>query len=423
MNKFEFHSLDLVQTHPVVHKIWRFTFVLILFFLLVLFLPWRQTAEGEGTLIAYKPTERMQSISAPIDGFIDRFYVLEDEHVEKGMKLFNMVDPDKAYKQRVYKMKNDFEQQEENTKKGAMVLKQNQESLLAQKKIRTELYDKRYLQAGEQLKSLQLKYEAQQKNYEVISNQFKRIKQLFVQKIESRKAYEKSENAYINAKMQLDKVQIDIAVQKRHLSIINQEKKQFLEEIENQIRTLENKILSVDTRLNVLKRDYEKHLTQIARYETSAVVSEKDGYVMRILRNDKNTYIRRGEPIIHFSPDVSTRSILLKISDFNMPLIKAGLKTRIRFHGWPVLNISGWPAIQFGTFGGIIKKVDPILHEKGFYYAYIVEDPKEPWPAQEVLRVGTNATVWVSLATVPVWYEIWRLMNAFPAKMVTPEKK
>lgn len=400
-----------------------FYFCVTFIFLLVLFLPWRQTAEGEGTLIAYKPTERMQSISAPIDGFIDRFYVLEDEHVEKGMKLFNMVDPDKAYKQRVYKMKNDFEQQEENTKKGAMVLKQNQESLLAQKKIRTELYDKRYLQAGEQLKSLQLKYEAQQKNYEVISNQFKRIKQLFVQKIESRKAYEKSENAYINAKMQLDKVQIDIAVQKRHLSIINQEKKQFLEEIENQIRTLENKILSVDTRLNVLKRDYEKHLTQIARYETSAVVSEKDGYVMRILRNDKNTYIRRGEPIIHFSPDVSTRSILLKISDFNMPLIKAGLKTRIRFHGWPVLNISGWPAIQFGTFGGIIKKVDPILHEKGFYYAYIVEDPKEPWPAQEVLRVGTNATVWVSLATVPVWYEIWRLMNAFPAKMVTPEKK
>jgi len=365
----------------------------------------------------------MQSISAPIDGFIDRFYVSEDEHVKKGMKLFNMVDPDKAYKQRVYKMKNDFEQQKQNTKKEAMGLKQNQESLLEQKKIRIELYDKHYMQAEEELKSLQLKYEAQQKNYEVISNQFKRIKQLFVQKIESRKAYEKSENAHINAKIQLDKVQIDIAVQKRHLSIIHQEKKQFLAEIENQIRTLENRILSVDTRVNVIKRDYEKHLTQIARYETSAVVSEKDGYVMRILQNDKNTYMRRGEPIIHFSPDVSTRSILLKISDFNMPLIKEGLKTRIRFHGWPVLNISGWPAIQFGTFGGIIKKVDPILHEKGFYYAYIVEDPKEPWPAQEVLRVGTNATVWVSLATVPVWYEIWRLMNAFPAKMVTPEKK
>jgi hypothetical protein len=106
-----------------------------------------------------------------------------------------------------------------------------------------------------------------------------------------------------------------------------------------------------------------------------------------------------------------------------MPLIKEGLPVRIRFHGWPVLHIPGWPVIRFGTFGGIIKKVDPILHEKGVYYAYVVEDPNEPWPSNEKLRVGTNATAWIALSRVPIWYELWRLMNAFPAKMVTPEKK
>ncbi|HFU77178.1 MAG TPA: hypothetical protein ENK68_01590 [Epsilonproteobacteria bacterium] len=423
MNKVKFHALELVQTNPVVIHIWRFIFLLLIFFIVVLFLPWRQTAEGEGTLIAYEPSERMQSISAPIDGFIDTFYVSENVHVEKGMKLFDMIDPDKAYGQRAYKMKDDFKEQKQNVEKESIVLKDNQESLKEQQKIRTELYDKRYLQAKEQLKSLQLKYTAQQKNYQVEFNQFKRIKELYMHKIESLRAYEKSENMYVNAKIQLDKVKIDIEVQKRHLSMIKQEQKQFTQEIESQIRSLQNKILSAKTRLNILKRDYEKHLTKIARYDASAVVSEKNGSVMRILQHDKNTYIKRGEPVIHFSPDVGVRTILLKVSDFNMPLIKQGLKTRIRFHGWPVLNISGWPAIQFGTFGGIIKKVDPILHEKGFYYAYIMEDLKEPWPRGDVLRIGTNATVWVSLATVPVWYEIWRLMNAFPPKMVTSEKK
>jgi len=104
-----------------------------------------------------------------------------------------------------------------------------------------------------------------------------------------------------------------------------------------------------------------------------------------------------------------------------MPLLQEGLRVRMMFYGWPALQISGWPAIRFGTFGGIIKKVDPVSYEEGFYYAYITEDPDEPWPSGEKLRLGTQATVWVALETVPVWYQLWRQMNALPPKMATPE--
>ncbi|WP_373030510.1 HlyD family secretion protein [Sulfurovum sp.] len=423
MDRFEFNSLQFVETNPVVNRIWSVSLIIILFFIVILFLPWRQTIDGEGILIAHDPIERVQPISAPIDGFIDTFYVSENEHVQKGMKLFDMIDPDKDYKTRVYKMKEDFEQQAQNIEDELISLKKNKVSLVTQKKIRIELFNKRYRQAEEELKSLQLKYKAEKKNYEVALKQFTRIKQLYSQKIESKQNYENAENRYINANTQFNKIEIDIGVQKRNLTIIEQEENQFIEEIENQIRTLENSMLSAETRLNILKRDYEKHLTEIARYETSSVVSKKDGYVMRILENDKSTYIKKGQPIMRFSPDVNVGSILLRVSDFNMPLVKEGLSVRIRFHGWPVLHIAGWPGIRFGTFGGIIKKVDPVLHEQGFYYAYVVEDPKEPWPSHEELRMGTNATAWIALSTVPIWYELWRLMNAFPPKMVTPEKK
>ena len=144
---------------------------------------------------------------------------------------------------------------------------------------------------------------------------------------------------------------------------------------------------------------------------------------MRILKNDKNTYIKKGDPIVLFSPDVTKSALLFKVSDFNMPLIKEGLSVRIRFHGWPALHIPGWPEIRFGTFGGIIKRVDPVLHEEGVYYAYVVEDPNEPWPSQETLRMGTNATVWTALSVVPIWYELWRKMNAFPPNLVIPGEK
>lgn len=423
MDKFEFDSLKLVQTAPFVNRVGRIIFILILVVIVLLFFPWRQTIEGQGKVIAYDPTQRVQMISAPIDGFVDTFYVSENEHVQKGAKLFNMIDPDKEYKSRVYKMREDFKQQQQNIEDKLFLLEQKKSSLISQKVIRLELYDKRYTQAEEALKSTQIKYRAQKKNYEVISNQFDRIKELYFQKIESKKNFEKTENQYIAAQTQLNKIEIDIEVQKRNLSIIQKEKEHFLEEIGNKIRELETNRLSEETHLNSLKREFEKHLTEVSRYETSSVVSQKNGSVMRLLKNDKNTYIKKGEPIALFSPDVSTSALLLKVSDFNMPLIKEGLSVRIRFHGWPALHIPGWPEIRLGTFGGIIKRVDPVLHEEGVYYAYVVEDPNEPWPSQEVLRVGTNATVWAALSVVPIWYELWRLMNAFPENMITPEKK
>ena len=423
MDRFEFDSLKLVQTAPFVDRIGRFIFVLILVFVAILFLPWRQTVEGEGSVIAYDPTERIQSISAPIDGFIDTFYVSENEHVQKGAKLFDMIDPDKEYKTRVYKMREDFIQQQQNIEDKLLLLDEKRSSLFLQKEIRIELYDKRYTQAEEALKSIQFKYSAQKKNYEVISNQFNRVKELHLQKIESKKNFEKMESEYIFAQTQLNKIVIDIEVQKRNLSIIQKEKEHFIEETENKIRALETNRLSEETHLNRLKRELEKHQTEVSRYETSSIISQKDGSVMRILKNDKNTYIKKGEPIALFSPDVNTSALLFKVSDFNMPLIKEGISVRIRFHGWPALHIAGWPEIRLGTFGGIIKRVDPVLHEQSVYYAYVVEDPSEPWPSQEELRVGTNARVWAALSVVPIWYELWRLMNAFPANMITPEKK
>ena len=422
MTKFTFSSLDQVNVNPLINRIWTFSAFILIFFIIILFLPWRQSVQGEGELIAYHPGERVHFISATIDGFIDAFHVSENEHITKGMKLFTMVDLDKDYAKRVHSMRESLEQQYKNIEEEITVLDKNKANVIDQKGIRSKLFDTQTTQAEEKLKSLQMKRKAQLNSYEIELSNFKRIQQLYKEHIESKRNYERAENSYISAKTKLEKIDIDIEVQKRHLTMITQEKSQFLKEIENTIRSIDNSILSALNRLNVVQREQEQQLSHIARYEKSEVLAEKDGYAMRILKNDKNTYIKKGEPVIQFSPDVSERSVLLKISDFNMPLIKEGLTVRIRFHGWPVLHIPGWPIIRFGTFGGIIKKVDPILHEKGYYYAYIIEDPNEPWPPQEQLRVGTSSTIWVALSNVPIWYQLWRLMNAFPPNMVIPEK-
>ena len=44
--------------------------------------------------------------------------------------------------------------------------------------------------------------------------------------------------------------------------------------------------------------------------------------------------------------------------------------------------------------------------------------PSEEWP--ENLRAGTGARGIALLNTVPVWYEMWRQLNAFPPDYYEP---
>lgn len=418
MRKRRFRSLDIVQTHPLVHRVWLFSLIVLFVLVGFMFLPWQQTVKGTGTLMAYDPSERVQTVSATIDGFVERFHVGENETVQNGDKLFTMVDLDADFAGRVREMERQLRAQMENTLRETATVEANRDNALRQKEIGLSLYVQRKAQAEDALSNLRLKRIALQKQLETERANFDRIQQLFEAAIESRRSFERADASYVAARTELEKIEVDIEMQQRSLSILEQEKAQFVAEADNRIRTLENGVLAAKNRYSTLERDLQRQKTEIARYATSDVRAEKDGTVVRILTNDKNRFIRQGEAVMQFAPDVSERAVLLKVSDFNMPLIQEGLKVRMMFYGWPALQISGWPAIRFGTFGGVIKKVDPVTYEQGYYYAYIVEDLSEPWPTETKLRLGTQATAWVALETVPVWYQLWRLMNAMPPKMV-----
>ncbi|HNI45764.1 MAG TPA: hypothetical protein PK230_13765, partial [Chitinophagales bacterium] len=57
--------------------------------------------------------------------------------------------------------------------------------------------------------------------------------------------------------------------------------------------------------------------------------------------------------------------------------------------------------------------IDNVTNNEGKYRLLLKEDPNEPkWP--EALRVGSGANCMALLKDVPVWYELWRQLNAFP---------
>ncbi len=68
--------------------------ILCLLTLGLIFLPWQQTASGFGRVIAYSPNDRQQEISAPVDGRIHHWHVVEGSRVKKGDAIVDLSDND-----------------------------------------------------------------------------------------------------------------------------------------------------------------------------------------------------------------------------------------------------------------------------------------------------------------------------------------
>ena len=81
-------------------------------------------------------------------------------------------------------------------------------------------------------------------------------------------------------------------------------------------------------------------------------------------------------------------------------------------------------AYNYEERGMNIVIMKPQIDSKGGEYRMLVIPKKgdDPWPKQ--LRMGSGVVGWVMLDNVPIWYEVWRQLNAFPANLKSePEEK
>lgn len=58
------------------------------------FVPWVQTAQGRGEVVALDPGDRAQQVSALVPGRVDRWFVQDGQHVDRGDPIARVVDLD-----------------------------------------------------------------------------------------------------------------------------------------------------------------------------------------------------------------------------------------------------------------------------------------------------------------------------------------
>lgn len=80
--------------------------IILVLFLAIMFCPWIAFTVGNGQVTAINPNERVQTITAPLGGFIKTWHVKEGDRVEEGQLIADLIDNDPSLLDRLEREKN-----------------------------------------------------------------------------------------------------------------------------------------------------------------------------------------------------------------------------------------------------------------------------------------------------------------------------
>jgi len=397
-----------------------------LLMLACLFLPWQQNIPGKGKLTALSPADRPQQVQTAIAGRITGWKVQEGQYINQGDTILTLAE-----------IKDDYFDpnlllrlgEQLRAKEAGIKATRDQITSIGQQLVALENGLQFTLQKSRnKVKQSRMKvmsdsadFEAEKVQYATAKLQFDRFKGLYekdglisltdlerrnlklqetmAKQINAQNKLFISRNEYINSLIELNSVQAEYTDKISKASADLASKKSYLSDAEGEYSKIRNKIANVEMRT-----------------QNYALVAPQDGYIVRALKMGIGETVKENEPVATIMPDIRTKAVELYVKAMDIPLISKGRHVRLQFDGWPVLQFSGWPNVSVGTFGGEVIVIDNVASADGDYRLLVVPDKaEEHWPEQ--LRLGSGANGWVMLNDVPVWFELWRQINGFPASI------
>lgn len=403
----------------------------------MLFLPWTQNISGSGAVTTLKPNQRPQSIQSVISGRIEKWYVQEGDFVQKGdtILFISEIKEDYMDPNLVQNTKNqvDAKKSAVNSYESKVESLENQlKAIEAEKNLKLEQAYNKIKQAHLKIKSDSIDLVAVHTQLKIATTQFNRAVKL------------NSEGL----KPLTDVEEKKLKLQETEAKIINQE---------NKLLTSKNDLINAKVEINRIKAEYaekvsksqsDKFTALSSQYDTKAQVKKlenqyanysirndmyyikaaQSGYINRALQSGIGETVKEGTAIVTIMPAAYEIAVETYVDPIDLPLIHRGEKVRVWFDGWPTIVFTGWPDISYGTFGGTIVAIENFISPNGKYRVLIAPDKEEAkWPKE--LSIGSGAQTLALLDTVPIWFEIWRILNGFPPNyykqetLTTKEKK
>lgn len=386
-----------------------------------MFLPWQQNVTALGKVTAYSPSERVQTIDAPVNGLIYRWHVQEGTQVKEGDLLLEISDTDPNFKQRLEAQRDNLQSKLGAKQDELRAYELQKQNLTAARDAKISAAQYKLDVANQKIRSSQEAVNSAQATLDAASLQVQRLQRLFGDGLVSKRDLEVAERDHIIASRNLSSAQAQWQSAKAEASSAAAD----IQQIRSDTQAYLDSTTAVINKIRGETADSENSLhnseISLARQNMQRIVAPRDGTIFRLPVNSQSQMIKQGDPLLVIVPHTSQRAVELWVDGRDAPLITHRSSVRLEFEGWPAIQVPGWAQVGVGTFEGEISFVDPTDNGSGHFRIMVVHKPGTPeWPSARFLRQGISAKGWVLLERVTIGYELWRLLNGFPPR-IPPE--
>ena len=397
----------------------------------VLFMPWTQNVSAKGYVTTRSPEARPQGIQAVIAGQIENWYVQEGDFVSAGDTIAYLTevkseyfDPDLV--ERTTEQVDAKVASAASYRDKVAALEQQATAIRQGLEVKRGQIRNKIVQVTNKIQIDSADLAAEEANLEIALNQLDRTQQLYDKGLKSLSELQEKQlkvqevrakvtsqrNKLLNQRNELANARLELPLAERDAA----EKLAKIASDQQSALSDQASTLADVSKLRNQESNYR------ARREFYYILAPQDGYVTKAVKKGVGEIIKEGDDIATIAPANYDVAVELYIKPQDLPLIEAGETARLRFDGWPAIIISGWPEASTGIFTGEVVVVDRFISDNGNYRILISPaDEERGWP--EELRIGTGAQAFILLNEVPVWYELWRQLNGFPAQYYDEDAK
>ena len=418
----KYHTFTLLKDFTARIILTRILVGLLIFFIIIMFVPWTQNIQSRGNVTALNPSHRPQTIQSVIGGRIEKWYVNEGDFVKKGDTIIYLSELKSEYMDpeivpRAGKQIKAKEQSVASYMEKVKALDTQIDALYKIQKLKIEQTENYIKQATLKIVSDSIDLKAAETEYSIAKVQFTRMEQLYKDGLKSLTDLEQRKQKLQDALAKIVSAENKLLISRNdYLNAVIEKTSIQNQYSEKLAKTESEKYASLSDMYHV-EGDVAKMQTQMMNYTVRTgmyyITAPQDGYITRAIRTGLGETVKEGEDLISIMPSDFALAVELYIEPLNIPLIEKGQHIRIVFDGWPNIVFSGWPNSSYGTFGGKVVAIDNFISSNGKYRILITKDDSDyPWPKE--LRPSAGAFGMALLKDVPIWYELWRQISGFP---------
>jgi len=408
-------------------RVKRWFYIFMALAIVTLFLPWTQNIKTTGTVTTLYQEQRPQLLNSPIPGRITKWHVKNGDFVKKGDTILQLSE-----------IKEDY--------MDPLLISRTSDQVEAKKGVR-EFYEAKIgttnaqldaLNSSRELKLQQLKVKIQQLNNKLAAeeaelkaannelnlsaDQYERQQKMYDEGLVSLTQFQQRSVSYQNALAKKTAAENKLAQTRQEVITVNIEQNATVQDYTEKLSKIQGERFTSMGQIESSSGEIAKLENQMSNYKIRQglyfVLASQDGQIVQLTKSGIGEILKDGESIGSIVPLNVDYAVEIYIKPVDLPLVKPGQRVMCIFDGFPAIVFSGWPNTSYGTFAGKVIAVESNINTNGLFKALVVEEKGEKqWPPQ--IKIGAGVQGIAILNDVPIWYELWRNINGFPADYYT----